>query len=85
MVKPVRLVLFFGHRERLRLLANRGFKLTLMDATHNSNEMRWLLYTLMIRQKHGKWIPCAYMLTAKADSDIVQKGLEQVSITSIYL
>lgn len=45
--------LVFGHRERLRLLAKRGY-LTLMDVTHNTNEMRWLLYTLMICQQHGK-------------------------------
>lgn len=75
--------LVFGHRLRLQLLARHGY-LTLMDATHNTNEMKWLLYTLMVRQKHGKWIPGAHILTAKADSNIVQKGLEQVSIVLSY-
>lgn len=74
--------LVFGRRNRLRLLARRGY-LTLMDATHNTNGMRWILYTVMIRETHGTWVPGAHILTAKADSNVIRLGLEQVSITSM--
>lgn len=73
--------LVFGHRERLRVLAKRGY-LTLMDATHCTNEMRWLLYTLMVRNEQGNWIPGAHILTAKEDSDVFKLGVKQVSISS---
>jgi len=73
--------LVFGHRERLRVLAKRGY-LTLMDATHYTNEMRWLLYTLMVRNKEGNWIPDAYILTAKKNSNVLKFGIKQVSIFS---
>lgn len=57
----------------------------LMNITHCINEMRWLLYTLMICDEHGKWIPAAHILTVKADSDILELDLIQVSIYySIY-
>lgn len=62
--------LVFGHCGRLRIFAKHGY-LTLMDATRSTHEMKWLLYTLMIRQMHGKWIPGAHLLTAKADGNSI--------------
>ena len=70
--------LVFANRSRLRVLQRRGY-LTLLDATHCTNEMGWLLYTLMVRDERAKWIPAAHVLTAKADSDVLELGLKQVS------
>ena len=76
--------LVFAHRARMRVLAKRGY-LTLMDATYCTNEMRWLLYTLMVRDEQGKWIPGAHILTAKEDSDVLELGVKQVSIFPLIL
>lgn len=51
-----------------------------MDSTHQTNKLSWLLYTLMVRDEYGSWIPGAHMMTAREDSDIVAIGLRQVSI-----
>lgn len=63
---------------RLHLFRRRG-KFVVIDATHHTNKLRWLLYTLMVRDEQGLWMPCAYMMTRLEDSDIVAAGLRQVS------
>ena len=51
-----------------------------MDDTHNTNRLKWKLFTLMVRDKVGKWIPCANMLSSHNDGDIVGAFLRQVKI-----
>ena len=46
----------FAKRSRLKILIKRGH-LTLMDSTHNTNQPKWKLFTLMIRDEYGSWIP----------------------------
>ncbi|KAN0069258.1 hypothetical protein V8E54_012887 [Elaphomyces granulatus] len=62
--------LVFALPDRLQVLADRGM-LSLMDATHDSNKLKWLLYTIMkqdsdivvvgLREIHGfcrdRWTP----------------------------
>jgi len=55
-----------------------------MDSTHNTNQMGWLLYNLMIRNEQGDWVPGAHILTAREDSDIVAAGLCQVGDSYCY-
>ncbi|MCJ1301534.1 hypothetical protein MMC08_004335 [Hypocenomyce scalaris] len=49
-----------------------------MDFTHNTNKLRWLLYTLVIRDKQRSWVPETHMLTAWEDSDIVAAELQAI-------
>ncbi len=71
--------LVFAEPQRLEILRRRGH-LVFMDSTHQPNKLSWLLYTLMVRDEYGSWIPDAHMMTAREDSNIVAVGLRQVSI-----
>jgi hypothetical protein len=42
--------LIFAHLNRIKTLTRRGH-FTLMDSTHKTNWLRWLLYTLIVRDK----------------------------------
>ena len=33
-----------------------------MDATHNTNRLHWKLFTVMIRDEYGNWIPGVHIL-----------------------
>ena len=55
-----------------------------MDSTHKTNGMGWLLYNLMVRNEEGMWIPGAHMLTMREDSDVVAAGLRIVGSISLY-
>ncbi|SLM33896.1 MULE transposase domain, partial [Lasallia pustulata] len=69
--------LVFADSKRLSTLCRRGH-FVLMDSTHKTNKLRWFLYTLMVRDEHGSWIPGAHILTAREDSDIVATGLKTI-------
>jgi hypothetical protein len=69
--------LVFALPDRLQVLADRGM-LSLMDATHDSNKLKWLLYTIMVRNQYGSYVPAAHILTQKQDSDIVAVGLREI-------
>jgi hypothetical protein len=64
----------FSFPSRLITLTRRGY-FTLMDSTHKTNYLKWFLYTIMVRDESGSWMPTAHMLTACEDSDIVAAGL----------
>ncbi len=49
-----------------------------MDATHNTNTLKWKLFTIMARSEHGRWIPCAHMLSATEDGNIMSEFLRKV-------
>lgn len=52
--------------------------LILMDSTHNTNLLKWKLFTLMIRDGCGCWIPGAHMLAEAEDGDIIGGFLRQI-------
>ena len=66
--------LVFGYPARIKTLTRRGF-FTLMDSTHKTNWLDWLLYTVMVRDEYASWVPTAHILTEKEDSDIMAAGL----------
>src|SRR4051812_23984277 len=49
-----------------------------MDATHKTNWLGWLLYTILVRDQYGSWIPVYHFLTKHGDGDIVQLCLSTV-------
>ena len=67
----------FGRHDLLAILKARGY-LTLMDSTHQTNHLDWKLFTLMVRDAFGTWVPCAHFLTKFEDHDIVAKCLDVV-------
>ena len=67
----------FTKRSRLRTLMKRGH-LTLMDSTHHTNHLKWKLFTLMIRDECGSWIPGGHMLASNEDGDIIAEFLRQI-------
>ena len=75
--------LVFTEPERLKTLCCCGY-FVVMDSTHNMNRLQWFLYTIMVWDEHGSWVPGAHMLTAKEDSDICAAGLQTVSFYPIF-
>jgi hypothetical protein len=67
--------LVFASSAQLKVLSQRGC-LVLMDATHNTNWLGWLLYTLLVRNECGSWLPVGHFLTEKSDGDIVCEALK---------
>ena len=47
-----------------------------MDIMHKMNWLGWLLYTIIICNKHDYWIPKGHFLTEKEDGDIIVKALK---------
>jgi hypothetical protein len=68
--------LVFAAEHRLRTLRERGW-LTLMDSTHDSNWLKWYLYTVMV-QDEGGWMPAAHFITEKEDGHIVVSCLTKL-------
>ncbi len=62
---------------RLHTLLRQGY-LVLMDSTYKSNQLSWKLFTLMIQNEHGSWIPGAHMVSDNEDGDIVAVFLQQI-------
>jgi len=46
-----------------------------MDSTHKTNKLGWYLYTIMVRDEYGAWIPAAHLLTNGEDSDILAEAM----------
>ena len=67
----------FAKRSRLSTLMRRGH-LVLMDSTHNKNQLKWKLFTVMLGDEHGSWIPSAHILTDHEDGDIIEEFLRQI-------
>ena len=67
----------FAAQSRLTILMRRGH-LALMDSTHHTNHLKWKLFTLMVRDEGGSWIPGAHMLTEYEDGDIIGDFLRQI-------
>ncbi len=66
-------------KARLNFLRRRGH-LALMDSTHNTNTLKWKLFTVMARSEHGRWIPCAHMLSPTEDGNIVAAFLRRIKL-----
>ncbi|XTI91557.1 hypothetical protein V2W45_1248666, partial [Cenococcum geophilum] len=47
-----------------------------IDATHKTNWLRWLLYTIIVRNEYGYWVLGRHFLTKKEDGDIIAKVLK---------
>ncbi|KAI1818940.1 hypothetical protein F4861DRAFT_544488 [Xylaria intraflava] len=65
----------FANKTQLSFLHQHGF-LVQMNATHKTNWLGWLLYTIMIRDKCSSWVPVGHFLTEKTDGDIVMAALQ---------
>ena len=55
-----------------------------MNSTHNINQMRWLLYSLIIQNEQEDWVSEAHILTVCEDSDIVAAELCQIGDSYCY-
>ncbi len=67
----------FGSRDRIQTLCQRG-KLTLLDSTHRTNKLGWFLFTLVVRDEQGSFIPCAHFLSSNEDGDIIGASLRVI-------
>lgn len=56
-----------------------------MDATHDTNHLKWYLSTFMVRDEHKSWIPAAFFLYDRQDARIISESLLHIKgWTSLY-
>ncbi|KAI9094445.1 hypothetical protein DFS34DRAFT_629485 [Phlyctochytrium arcticum] len=67
----------FAVRESVSLLATCSY-LVLLDSTHKTNRYDWRLFTCMVRNQQGSWLPAAQFFVNKENGSAVAMGLEQV-------
>ncbi|KAK9491139.1 hypothetical protein V1508DRAFT_422710 [Lipomyces doorenjongii] len=60
--------------DRVVTLRRRGH-LTIFDSTHNTNVYGYNLFTFMVRNEFGTWIPGTHALVELENSDILSKAL----------
>lgn len=63
--------------QQLILLQKPGH-LSQMDATHKTNWLGWLLYTLHCRDEYGGHLPVAHFITAREDGVIIAACLRKI-------
>ncbi|KAL2047152.1 hypothetical protein N7G274_001171 [Stereocaulon virgatum] len=69
--------IIFATAGRILTLRRRGH-LAIMDSAHHTNSLKWFLFTVMVRDESGKWIPCAHMLSQYEDGDIIREFLKVI-------
>ena len=69
--------LVFACEDRIQTLCRRGY-LTLLDSTHCTNKLGWFLFTLVVRDEQGSYIPCAHFLSSHEDGDIISAALKVI-------
>ena len=47
-----------------------------MDSTHNTNALKWKLFTVMVRDEYGSFWPSGHMLSSNEDADIIAEFLK---------
>ncbi len=52
----------------------------MFDSTHGTNNIKWYLSNLMVRDEHLTWIPAAYMLLQSENTNLVSTGLTCLKI-----
>ena len=67
----------FAQANHLENLSRFGW-LTLMDSTFNTNQWRWQLFTLYIRDSYGCWDVGGHFFVAGEDSKAVGNGLKAI-------
>src|SRR6266516_717409 len=65
----------FAKATHIKTLCRRGY-LTLLDSTHNTNILGWKLFSFMVRDEQGMFVPCAHFLASNEDGDIICAALE---------
>lgn len=70
-------VVAFARNSSIDLLKKRG-KIVVMDATHCTVKENWYLYTIMLRDKRGVWLPGAFFYSKRKGANSVTAGLRQI-------
>jgi MULE transposase domain len=67
--------LAFATVDNLNVLRKCGH-LTIMDSTHKTNKHSWKLYTLLVQDSFGSWLPGGHFLVSGEEQNIVAKGMQ---------
>src|SRR5438270_8041921 len=65
----------FATADNLNVLRKCGH-LTIMDSTHKTNKHGWKLYTLLVRDSFGSWLPGGHFIVSGEEQNIVAKGMQ---------
>ena len=64
-----------ANQDNLNALQSSGH-LVIMDLTHKTNKHDWKLYTLLVRNSFGSWLPGGHFFVSAKEQNIVAKGLQ---------
>jgi len=64
----------FATEDNLDILRKSGH-FAIMDSTHKTNKHNWKLYTVLVRDAFGTWLPGGHFFVTGEEQNIVGKGL----------
>jgi len=73
--EPVYRGFAFATADNLNVLRKCGH-LTIMDSTHKTNKHGWKLYTVLVRDSFGAWLPGGHFFVSGEEQGIVAKGMQ---------
>ena len=65
----------FATEANLQVLRKSGV-LAIMDSTHKTNKHNWKLYTLIMRNTFGSWLPGGHFIVSSEEQHIVSKAFK---------
>jgi hypothetical protein len=65
----------FANEENMEALRKSGH-VVIMDSTHKTNKHSWKLYTVLVRDAYGSWLPGGHFFVSGEEQVIVSKGLQ---------
>ena len=67
----------FAKLSRLQILVRWGH-FSLMNSTHKVDALDWHLFTIIIRNEYGSYLPCAHMVFSNEDGNIIAEFLRTI-------
>ena len=69
--------LVFASHEGIQALKAFG-QIAVMDSTHKTNRHKWPLFTILVRDHVGSWIPCAFFISQYQNATVIEACLRVI-------
>lgn len=67
--------LVFAESNRIQILQRRGW-FTQFDSTHKTNVWGYNMFSFLVRDEHGIWIPAAHCVVERENSDVLAYAMQ---------
>ena len=71
----------FALPQRLELLKRRGY-LTQFDSTHKCNKWEFNMFSFLVRNEYGQWIPSAHCVVERENSEVLSHAMKVIKAWS---